>query len=1216
MSRHITIRMAWHDNGWNGRLCKNPSQNTYCIGNHSLLSDRLRRRKNTEIEQDNALVKLDQIPGYQPPCFWTSNAFSEHGCKITFVHPFGGLSDKTIDDHLDPYSVYSWPFRLSFNHNHENKDLHGKYPPDLEERIERYLDKFDDTSLVFFYLNYDNPISADEYKYALVGVSLLKKVEHPKYFSFDKEEIEKLRSKPSMQNCPKINWAIPFTHQFEEWGIVLPYNTYLELAKEDPSKYHLLDEMKILIEDPNIIPYFKYVSSDIDDDIAIYLLYKIKKSLQKIREDRIVDVTREEKILDKLIEHAWKKRGLYPSLPIMFEIMADIPNTKTGIGQKVIDTIKENIHGDRMNFIFDELLKGNTIPDYLENYKNEIHNARHRTSILFSDKLELLKKLCLFEFTRFQLDNIIGHKIESYKKELTDEEIIENPYLLCENYISKEPDLDQETIEDFDIDFLKIDIGMFPDFEYLDRNLELQNLIPESPERLRPLITKYLYSLENQGDCFATIRDVHDYVLEYPLFYKEKLEVTKDLLVKEGGAYDTYFRERFDIIEKEGEHFLYLKEIKKAEKTIKNIITGLVNREPYNVEFIRLERIINEDVRQLEERIQHFDTSQFIEERSKLFNNVLKRSFYIISGKAGSGKTYLLKQIVDRLHRIGEDALLLAPTGKAALRLKQLTREEEAQTIDRFLYKNGFGKYLENFEYIIIDPPRGNFRLDNLIIDESSMVDLKKLTTLFSALKILGPRGIKRIIMVGDEHQLPPIGFGRPFYDIIQFIKSNEIHKDENYICLRTNCRHELDEKILEFADVFIQKNRYYEPLFEALMSKKRLSAGFNLIIWENREELMDLIDGKIEELFGIEDIDLSTKEEGLNLLFGTYGTGYVKRNQIGTLNLDSFQLLSPYRSQMYGTIGLNEHIKTNYKSIHPMDYQVTNSGIFNHSDKIIRINNWYKYRKQGKYLFLSNGSIGIINNKRYRGKRQFHYYFIDKEKAFYWIDGQENFELAYAITIHKAQGSDFKNVFLIIPRKPSLLSKELLYTALTRSTHRVYLFLEKSEETTPLEYAKRRSDILKRNTSIFIDPEDSEKLYEPEQGIEVSSKIEYIIYRSLMEVREAGKLDFAYEQELEIKTQSYNIHPDFTIWLADATYYWEHLGILDVKDYYNKWQIRKEDYKENKLYENLITTDDLNGVKEEAIKKVIHDILNKKPRLSEYERFSKHHYELNKIYT
>jgi len=82
VTSHLTVRMAWHDNNWNGRICSRPEENIYCVGTHSLLSDRLARTRNLELERNHKEVRLDQLKGYLPPCFWSSNAFSDKPIKV------------------------------------------------------------------------------------------------------------------------------------------------------------------------------------------------------------------------------------------------------------------------------------------------------------------------------------------------------------------------------------------------------------------------------------------------------------------------------------------------------------------------------------------------------------------------------------------------------------------------------------------------------------------------------------------------------------------------------------------------------------------------------------------------------------------------------------------------------------------------------------------------------------------------------------------------------------------------------------------------------------------------------------------------------------------------------------------------------------------------------------------------------------------------------
>src|SRR4051812_14198251 len=109
--KHITVRMAWHDNGWNGNVCSDPASNSYCVGSHSLLSERLARNRCLDRERPGAPLD-DQMPEYLPPCYWTSAAFSGAAVQIVHKHPFGKFEEKKqIAGTLPAHSVFTWPFR-------------------------------------------------------------------------------------------------------------------------------------------------------------------------------------------------------------------------------------------------------------------------------------------------------------------------------------------------------------------------------------------------------------------------------------------------------------------------------------------------------------------------------------------------------------------------------------------------------------------------------------------------------------------------------------------------------------------------------------------------------------------------------------------------------------------------------------------------------------------------------------------------------------------------------------------------------------------------------------------------------------------------------------------------------------------------------------------------------------------------------------------------
>lgn len=140
--KHLTVRMAWHDHGWDGTICADPKSNSYCTGSHSLLSERLGRDKRVDIEAANQGKPLDGLlPDYLPPCYYTSCAFADRKTSVIHAHPFLKLRDTIrFDDELPPHSVFTWPFRLAMTHSKEASKRHGKYHPAIEDRIGRYLE--------------------------------------------------------------------------------------------------------------------------------------------------------------------------------------------------------------------------------------------------------------------------------------------------------------------------------------------------------------------------------------------------------------------------------------------------------------------------------------------------------------------------------------------------------------------------------------------------------------------------------------------------------------------------------------------------------------------------------------------------------------------------------------------------------------------------------------------------------------------------------------------------------------------------------------------------------------------------------------------------------------------------------------------------------------------------------------------------------------------
>jgi len=1260
---HITVRLAWHDSGWNGKICKNPEENFYCEGDYSLLSDRIKRNKILKIEKKYSQENPDKITKndnygtrYIPPCYWCINAFSSHCINVIHTHPFRefdkNFRDKKwmIKDKTPPYSIFTWPFRISFSDTEEYR-----YPPDLDKKIEKFIKEVSDSplALAFFYLNYSNPFSAEEMKYLLVGCGKIKKIEKPHKFSkVHRKELEEIKKKYEEQYFPDFNWAIKITLDHENI-VILPYIEFLN----NPEIRDEIDKWKITIEEASLIRNFKYVCELMEDDKAIYLLYRIRNSIKKI-EDILknkklsINFKAQENIkkINNFLKNLWKKRGLYPGLS---KILAFLNNPfvtpednekyyKTlKEAEKITKKIRKKIQRQQeklLDYIFSILASKKSTPQNLSKKEKEYlkdctknFNSYRNYSDLYSD---LFKTLSFFDLTRFQIariflmdnppDRVFPFKMSVSREDIV-KDIVKNPYVLFEEYVPNTNyfnDRNSITLLDYPIDLFLIDFGLFPDNNFLSlKNERLQHFKEIGPHRVRALIIDYLKKQgERFGNCFEEIDDIFEGIKNKSLIYQSHFPITKDMLSQE--KYLTIFKEKLSITE--DKKYFYLKYVKKAEEIITDTIKELINRPDYEINTDWIENYIQEDL----ERIKKEDTilynkiekekEVFENQRKRCFENAMKHSFCIISGKAGTGKSFAVVKIVEELEKRNEKVILLAPTGRAALRLNQLIKDREqikteAKTIDMFLCENGYYEYsIEDFKAPEKIQKIKSLGKINIILDEASMIDLEKLAFLLS---IFQTSDIKRLILVGDESQLPPIGLGKPFFDIVEHITTAEKLKNKHYVRFTLNCRQRFDDTIVQIAEVFRRENKYYSEIINKIKTEGEVSEGVVVEFWKNKDELYKKIMQKLEDVLKEELKEVNDKKnlsvaERICLLFGLYETGYVKKNDPKTLELEKFQIITPYRGEYFGTFGINKLFSEIYKKKF-RNREIYRSKFF-HAEKIIRIENWYKWdnQKKKKSLLLANGSIGVICSKNSKACL----YFPDAlEREIWEIDDEESFERAHAITIHKSQGTQFKNVFVIIPsEKRTLLSTELLYTALTRSTGKLYLFIQRKEEDDLIEYIRRRSDIAQRKTSILKNPDEFIN-YRPDPNntdILVRSKAEYIIYRTLLEKKNKGEIkDFKYEDKEN--QLGLTPGPDFTIInLNGKVYYWEHLGIIDTEDYYKRWKKRLEIYKTYNCIDNLLTTDDKDGIKQEIIEKILEDI-NKNMISGGKTEFSYHHYKL-----
>ncbi|MCX6251654.1 MAG: ATP-dependent RecD-like DNA helicase [Bacteroidetes bacterium] len=1233
--KHVTFRVAWHDNKWDGTICANPFRNRYCSGFNSLLSERIRKRKAQNINLEELHKGSGVSLEYVPPCFWGINVFGSKDISIEHDNPAESKLNH-INETLPSQSLFSWPFSISFTRDNDQFKLEGSYPKNLEEvRIPRFNSKIHkNQSVAFIYTKFSNPLTEEEQQYLVIGCGLVTDKGAPTWFEPFSIIEEKRASKSKLRNFPSMNWALRYSLSDSNLLVRMPYHEYLEYVDkpgiDEEKKQKYLEKIKVAITEPELEHCFKYVAMDIDDDEAIYILSKMRQRLIDCEKDGIVPIAQmNQKIraIDELLEHCWIKRSYFPGFGSICREMLNWDKPEFLLDE-FVDDLQGNEGAEYAAKFLELISKPSADPAY-KKYMALLREVKSRCLESYGLGVEQFLHLCMLNLKPFQFKRVLDGKLilsGDWKKTIDDEKrshdltlICDNPYLLFEEYKSYDSWIDDVTGEEKDnpIELFKIDVAYFPDTRFGIDRIELQTQMKYNDKRrIRALLIRFLSTLENTGHCFADASEVENALKNYPLFYNAgaDYQLPGKFFDNLSNDYVIHFEEndkKLKIISANDTIYYYLNEVYRAEQEIEEVIELLLQEKDNSVFFEDIDAYLmtsihgNGDKNQgLNEKFHgHFDEALFIEERKRLYENIYKKKFFVLAGNPGSGKSHELLNIITDFKKKGQKYLLLAPTGKATLRLKTDSDfpEIEAFTIDKFMADIRSGKVSKTSVY----------EYQNLIIDEMSMVDLMKLRDLFRLFNFKIP-SFQRLILVGDPHQLPAIGYGKVLKDILYFLSTHPKYSG-SYIELQTNCRQELAEsQILEFSDGYITDGEISPALREKIMSADvNISKGFRVHFWQSEEELNKKVDEEFEYLCNELKIE-GPKLSKLNLLFKLKADGHLSSKT--QYNLEYFQILSPYRSDFFGTGHINDYIQMDYKKEQQLELM---DNLFKQSDKIIRTKNYYVKNR----LILSNGSIGFIRKDK---EPMLYFPELEEPMLLNGADGirsgeQEYFDLAFAITVHKSQGSGFNHIFFVLPKKSSLLSKELIYTALSRSRESLTIFVQGQTsdlfEKSVFEKARLRSYTESRRTSLLLDKPFRYYALEAD-GKFIESRVELLIYQALKDYQNrvgVKNLSFVYEVVPVIDGQELPMKTDFTVVTNQGIWYWEHLGRLGNKKYEWTWQqVKKPSYQQFNAYDKLLTTHERNGINPDKIKEIITLLVeNRLSTEDTTDRYSKHHYSL-----
>ena len=368
----------------------------------------------------------------------------------------------------------------------------------------------------------------------------------------------------------------------------------------------------------------------------------------------------------------------------------------------------------------------------------------------------------------------------------------------------------------------------------------------------------------------------------------------------------------------------------------------------------------------------------------------LKAGALVITGGPGTGKTTILRFVITLLEEMGTEYALCAPTGRAAKRMGEATGRD-ASTIHRLLeYSYGEGGFGRNAENTLL--------ADVVVVDEMSMVDVPLMAAL---LRALAPG--TRLIMVGDSDQLPSVGPGNVLRDMVD---SGQI-------------------PVVRLTEIFRQSGR------SAIVTNAHR-----------------INEGQMPILEGLEDFGFEPMEEQEAVIRRLIALNSGKAAKLGAQEpLQDIQVLAPMKKGPLGVYNLNKRLQEALNPpAHKKKERKYGDVVFREGDKVMQIKNDYRLAwtrslphqppEMGEGVY--NGDLGTIMSIDLYDQT-LEVLFDDGRSAVYSFSMLEELELAYCISIHKSQGSEFPIVLLpLLGGPPMLLNRNLLYTAVTRARHMV----------------------------------------------------------------------------------------------------------------------------------------------------------------------------------
>lgn len=1233
--QHLSMRVPWRDRPWDQHVCDDPFGNSSCT-----LLAAIGKGRDDAYEAEQAGAPIDSVDQNRLPCLSERSTFmSPLGYTVVKHHPYAnnGVLKGTLHDtpvSLPGYAFEAVPFRWMnrdslahevghervplFNQNAEDAaDVALKYDPpwvmDGDNQRAVLAAFFEPVvpgeSLVFTYLKH-SPLQEERTDRLLVGASRVTRVTpppmwnqsgNPPFSSSMWETVVEHSLRPSMAD-----------------GLLLPYQLLVPLLDDG------VDIDAALAWAPEgRTTEFSYVTEHLSDDAAIEALSSLQSAAEACLELGLDVPDAGIAWVGDQIERLWQLRGPVPGLPGVLKVI--------GVQQPYVAAravIAESQEADPWELLDATFAAPGSAPDSISEHVGSLQ-ARVWNKVS-PERQAVLRLLSGLDISPAQVQMLLDGDTEV---EMSAEDLLDNPYFAATCTYGMVGH----------IPFTTVDRALFPpDYVTWKAPIPISITLEGHIDRRRveALITDVL---ERQGLAGDTTIPVGEAVeLANAVAVAQPPNLTSTILTgldldRDGVAAWEEWSPLVTTDLADGTPAYKLSRFEATSNVIRDWITNQERRDRFGElhdarevldgALASNQSVIVEAGDELEERAR--------KEKAEGLAQLHDAPLSVLIGPAGTGKTTLLRALVEYPGVAAGSVLLLAPTGKARVQLETKVKLP-AKTLASHLiptkrYDPDTGRYLTWGD----QQPRGNYAL--VVIDEASMLTEEMLAATLDSFA-----GVKRLILVGDPRQLPPIGAGRPFVDLVNKLKPTAfdswVRVGRGYVELQIPRRQLPDgshgtRHDLELAAWFGDNTRGAadESIWADLASQPDQPTA-RYVPWGDRT-VVEALSEEIRAHLGLgEDAirDFATS-------YGAVTSGQYLNWQVGAgPRAEDWQILSPTRSRAFGTGELNRHIKRTYRASDTAWAQRnTPRGnipkpigpeLIVRGDKVMqtinrRLSAW---PKDGALNYVANGEIGVAigyvtpASKRPKNKLQLNVEFSSQPgyQYSYWPSDSDDalLELAWAVTVHKSQGSEFGVTFLVLPARANV-SRELMYTALTRQKDRVVILHEGTLNDLRELAQPWRSETARRLTDLFTAPHpvalrirgearryDRKLMHVAANGVAMASKNEVIIAGLLDQLRPGN---WQYEAPLT-GADGRTVHPDFTVSTADGrTIYWEHAGMLDLPDYARKWELKKAWYADNEILPfadgggpngTLIWTDDLNGADAKAWLEFAAEVIGVRP--------------------